>query len=105
MKQVKGYYVRASIDERSSGRVKGPFRDESIARIKCDKAGWYDSPGEVVEVEFVEDTLGNLYEVPDTPLRFRDDVEKTMTDAIKQIKEKLTPIEWEFIQAGKWKDY
>lgn len=105
MKKVKGYYVRASIDERTSGRVKGPFRDHSIAILNCDKAGWWDSPGTVEEAEFVEDTLGNLYEVPSSPLRFSDDVEKTMTDTINQIKEKLSPVEWEFMQEGKWKDY
>ena len=98
VKSIKGYYVWASTDERSAGRVKGPFSDYNIASIECEKAGWYDSAGKVKEAWFMQMEDGRLFEYdPSQNLKFVDIEREYKKEMEDKIKSKLTKEELEFL--------
>ena len=97
-KRITGWYVYASMSEKTSGRVKGPFLSYSIAEDECKGAGWYGSHGETKQAEFLMDPDGILYEYdPKKPLKFVDLERDAKKEMIEKIKSKLSEKEIKFL--------
>ena len=103
---VKGYYVVASVDERSNRRIKGPFFSHDIASLECQTSGkpgeglgWYGADdGYIEDVWFLQFPNGNILEYnPEDKYHFVDlerDAKKEMEESIKS---KLSEKEIEFL--------
>jgi len=101
LKHVRGYYVFGSVDERSSSRLKGPFKDWNIASIECKEAGWYGSKGEIEATEFFEDENGFLHEVAKVPAKFVDEEKKFKEEMDRKIRAKLSQQEIDYLGLNK----
>ena len=102
VKSVKGYYVVAPLDERSSGRVKGPFSERGLASLECEGAGWYGSNGHVEEVWFLQLENGRLLaeynpKSEEADLQFVDIKRNYEKEMKEKIRSKLSEEEIEFL--------
>lgn len=98
LKIITSYVVTGSTDEWGNDEVKGYYENRRVADVVAEKAGWYNSPGKVIEKEMLQDGAGNLYSYESVG-RFTDVDEREEKKILSQIKAKLTPQEWAFYES------
>tara|TARA_R110001592_G_scaffold268269_3_gene534544 strand:- start:50312 stop:50620 length:309 start_codon:yes stop_codon:yes gene_type:complete len=89
--KVVAWAVSSSDDERSSS-IKGYYKDYNIASVDSKGSGWFGSDGDVVQAEIYEDEEGNIYTLKSVG-KYKDVDRKYREEAMKKIKDKLTPEE------------